>query len=93
MIDGAHQMPAFGVSINEYTVQEMKKGKWLEFVFPEQTECDGMPFERLLINVQKEGYGFNLIRYNAEQGYDGRCFYLDLVNKNTGNLYNILLDL
>ena len=93
MVSGAHQMPAFGVSINAYTVEEMKKGLWLEFDFNTVLECNGMPFEKLLVKVEKEYQGFNLIRYTAENGYDGRCFYLDLFGKNMGNLYDLLLNL
>lgn len=93
MIAGAHDMPAFGVSLNNYTVKEMKKGIWLEFDFKKVLECNGMSFEKLLIDVQKNFYGFNLIRYNAERGYDGRCFYLDLVGKNMDILYDLLLNL
>ena len=52
-----------------------------------------MPFEKLLVQVGKEYYGFNLIRYTSERGYDGRCFYLDLVGKNMNDLYDLLTDL
>ncbi|MDE7082602.1 MAG: hypothetical protein K2O89_02735 [Clostridia bacterium] len=93
MIDGAHDMPAFGVSLDNYTRQEMKQGLWVEFDFGKVLECNGMPFEKLLISVKKSFQGFNLIRYNADCGYDGRCFYLDLVGKNMDNLYNLLLNL
>ena len=93
MISGAHDMPAFGVSLDHYTKEEMKKGLWVEFEFGKVLECNGMPFEKLLIAVAKESQGFNLIRYNAESGYDGRCFYLDLFGKNMANLYDLLLKL
>ena len=52
-----------------------------------------MPFEKLLVEVGKEFYGFNIIRYTSERGYDGRCFYIDLVNKNMSDFYNILMDI
>ena len=93
MIDGAHDMPAFGVSLDRYTKEEMKKGLWVEFGFGKVLECNGMPFEKLLVSVEKDSQGFNLIRYNTNCGYDGRCFYLDLVGKNMGNFYDFLLDL
>ena len=93
MIDCAHDMPAFGVSLDQYTKEEMKKGLWVEFYFGKVLECNGMPFERLLISVEKDSQGFNLLRYNSKCGYDGRCFYLDLVDKNMGNFYDLLLDL
>lgn len=86
LIEGAHDMPAFGVSINKLTLEEMKGGLWIEFVFKEVNEVNGMPFERLLVAVKDDYYGFNLIRYTKERGYDGRCFYFDLVNKNMADL-------
>lgn len=93
MISSAHEMPALGVSLNAYTVEEMKKGLWLEFDYKTLLECNGMPFEKLLVKVEKENYGFNLVRYTTENGYDGRCFYLDLFGKNMGELYDLLLNL
>ena len=93
MINGAHDMPAFGVSLDRYTKEEMKKGLWVEFDFKKVLECNGMPFEKLLVSVEKDSQGFNLIRYNSDVGYDGRCFYLDLVGKNMGNFYDLLLNL
>lgn len=93
MINGAHDMPAFGVSLDRYTKEEMKKGLWVEFDFKKVLECNGMPFEKLLVSVEKGAQGFNLIRYNSDVGYDGRCFYLDLIGKNMGNFYDLLLNL
>lgn len=93
MVEGAHQMPAFGVSINNYTVEEMKSGLWLEFCFGERIKVSGMDFEKLLVTVKKDYCGFNLIRYTRERGYDGRCYYIDLVDKNMADLYELLLNL
>ena len=93
IVEGAHDMPAFGVSINNLTLKELNHGLWVEFVFGKKYESNGMPYEKLLINVQKDFYGFNLIRYTAESGYDGRCFYYDLVNKNMGDFYDLLLNI
>ncbi len=55
MIKGAHDMPAYGVSLNKYTVEKMKDGLWVEFCFGKVMEHKGMPFEKLLIEVNK-GY-------------------------------------
>ncbi|MDE6373855.1 MAG: hypothetical protein K2L72_05080, partial [Clostridia bacterium] len=81
MLDGAHIMPAFGVSLNKETVRELKNGVWAEFVFGQELSSDGMPYEKLLVKVQPDWCGFNIIRYTAERGYDGRCFYYDLVGR------------
>lgn len=93
LLKKSHQMPAFGVSLNDLTVAEMKKGLWVEFEFGKQTECGGMPFEKLLAEVKKDNYGFNIIRYTAEYGYDGRCVYIDLEGNNMGNFYDVLLNI
>jgi len=93
MIDGAHDMPAYGVSLDKYTKEEMKKGLWVEFDFGGVYECNGMPFEKLLVEVKSDFYGFNLIRYTEENGYDGRCFYFDLNGKKMGDFYDLLLNI
>lgn len=93
MIDGSHDMPAFGVSLNDMTVKALTEDLWIEFEFGKVLECNGMPFEKLLVQVEKDYSGFNLIRYLKKAGYDGRCFYLDLVNKNMSDLYNLLINL
>lgn len=93
MIKGAHDMPAYGVSLNGYTVEKMKDGLWVEFCFGRVLKCNGMPFEKLLIEVNSGYNGFNLIRYTTQRGYDGRCFYLDLVGKTMDEFYNLLRNL
>ncbi|MDE6000759.1 MAG: hypothetical protein K2N33_05445 [Clostridia bacterium] len=93
MIDGAHEMPAYGVSLNRETLKALNSGLWVEFVFDGVYESNGMPYEKLLIQVEKAFTGFNLIRYSTEYGYDGRCFYYDLANRNMDNLYDILVNL
>lgn len=91
MLVGARQMPAFGVSLNGQTVKALKSGVWAEFVLKGQFSTDGMPYEKLLVNVQSEWTGFNIIRYTSERGYDGRCFYYDLIGKNMSDFYNCLV--
>lgn len=78
MLEGAHKMPAFGVSLNGDTAEAMKQGVWAEFFFGGEYSSDGMPFEKLLIAVRAEWSGFNIVRYTAERGYEGRCFYFSL---------------
>lgn len=90
MCEKSYFSPAFGVSINQYTLNELKKGLWLEMEYSESKEFAEMPYEKLLINFQPDFYGFNIIRYNSNGGYDGRCYYLNL-NGNSTNFYNTLL--
>lgn len=90
MIEDAYDMPAFGVSLHNETLEAMKNGRWIEFEFAEKLECNGLPFEKLLIQVENVYQGFNLIRYNPEKGYDGRCFYFNLVDKDMSKLSEYL---
>lgn len=85
----SHDMPAFGVSLNDETMHEKRNNVWIELNFNKEESFNEMPFESLLIKVQKNDQGFNLIRkYNNK--YDGRCFYLNLAN-NMEKLYNLIL--
>lgn len=93
LTEGAHEMPAFGVSLNQETVAAREVGLWVEFVFDKQYSHSGMHFEKLLIKVEKKWQGFNIIRYNEQGGYCGRCFFLDLVGKNMSDFYDILMNL
>ena len=93
MVDGSHEMPALGVSLNNETVKELSRGLWAEFEFDKVTECNGMPFKKLLIKVEKDNYGFNIIRYNSKQGYDGRCFYIDRGGNSMATFYAVLINL
>ena len=87
VVEYSHDMPAFGVSIDNLTREEIKTGVWLELGFKNTGYFNEMPFDALLIKVEKDVYGFNLIRkYNGK--YDGRCFYLSL-NGSMNKLYNI----
>ena len=90
MMGLARQMPAFGVSLNAETTQAIKSNLWLEFTFPQEYCNNGMTFERLLVNVDKSFSGFNVIRYNSQYGYDGRCFYFDLIGCDMHDLYNAI---
>ncbi len=84
----AHDMPAFGVSLDNLTKEEMKTGMWLELGFDKTYMFNEMPFDALLIKVEKDVYGFNLIRRNNGK-YEGRCFYLSL-DESMDELYNVI---
>lgn len=72
--DGSYEMPAFGVSMHKLTIEQMKQGVWLRFVYEKEHMHNNMPFTELLIKVEPSYAGFNIIRkYNGE--YTGRCFY------------------
>ena len=87
---GAHQMPAFGVSIDRLTREEMKSGNWLEFFFAEKYESNGLPFDSLLFVVRAEYKGINLVRRDENGLYQGRCIYIDLNGRDMSALAAVL---
>lgn len=89
MLSGARQMPAFGVSLDNETRVAMNSGLWVEFDFGQKLYFSEMPFEKLLVQVVSGHSGFNIVRYNSENGYAGRCYYFD-INGNMSSFYNIL---
>lgn len=74
---GAHDMPAYGVSLDKDTKKATESGLWLELEFKTPETFNELPFESLLFEVSANYEGFNLIRKNNNT-YDGRCFYLNL---------------
>lgn len=93
LLNNSHEMPAFGVSLDRETTKALKDGIWIEFAFEKQNFYNEMPFEKLLVKVEKLWRGFNIVRYNSEGGYDGRCYYIDLAGKNMSDFYNIIVNL
>lgn len=89
MLDNSQVMPAFGVSIHNHTVQALKKGIWLKFIYKQTNEAEGMFFDELIIEVQPKYSGFNIIRGNKGK-YEGRCYYINLVGKDMSNVYNYI---
>ena len=93
IFDDAREMPAIGVSLDESTRNEMKSGEWIELCFEDRQYHNEMPFESLLINVIPEYTGFNIIR-QYEGKFEGRCFYVDLMNgKTMKTLSNIIREI
>lgn len=75
----SHEMPAFGVSLDNETKEAKKVGLWVELEFEQSMSHNGMGFDALLFEVNSTHSGFNLIRRNNGK-YEGRCFYLSLEN-------------
>lgn len=88
MIYDSYEMPAFGVSIHEHTMQALQSGFWIKFNFKEQMKHNDMPFDALLVNIMPNDKGFNLIR-EVDGKYEGRCFYLNLEN-DMQSLYDLV---
>ena len=89
MLHDSHTMPAFGVSIHTETLKAMQKGVWLKLQYNGTQYVLDMPFDELLIKVQPDFRGFNIIRGNKGI-YDGRCYYIDLVNNTMQPLYDFV---
>ena len=73
----SHDMPAFGVSIDSETKKAIQFGTWIELQFKTTKTFNEMPFDALLIQIEEDYQGINIIRKNNKK-YDGRCFYLNL---------------
>ena len=81
-------MPAYGVSIDKDTRDALKTGLWLELKFSTTLTHNEMPFDSLLIEVDSEYSGFNIIRHHDNQ-YEGRCYYINL-EKDMSSLYETI---
>lgn len=92
MLNESHQMPAFGVSIHTETLQAIKRGLWLKLQYNGTQMVDDMPFDELLIEVNSEFSGFNIVRGNRGI-YEGRCYYIDLIDNTMQPLYEYLMKL
>ncbi len=87
--NSCRECPAFGVALHNETVEAMKDGLWIEFKFDKNISHNEMPFEALLIQVVGEYTGFNIIR-KYDDKYEGRCFYVDLLDTDLASLENLL---
>ena len=85
-VNSGYEMPAFGVSIHELTMQSLQSGTHIEFVFDEVNYHNDMPFDSLLLSLQPNQYGYQLIRHYDDK-YQGRCLYV-----NTTEINNDLYD-
>ena len=93
MSQDGHQMPALGVALHDETVSQKQQGMFVEFVFSGVQVYDNMPFESLLIQIEPESQGFNLIR-KTDGTYQGRCFYYNLSDNQTmQQLYDVILNI
>ena len=77
LISSAREMPAYGVALHNETTQQIQNGIWLEFGYDNCKVHNGLYYNKLLLKLEEDIYGFNLIRYYNNK-YEGRCFYFDL---------------
>ena len=86
LIEEGYEMPAFGVALHEEVEKQKLTSTFVEFCFEDIYEHNDMPFCKLLIEVDKDFCGFNMIRYHNGE-YGGRCFYINLNNKTMQGFY------
>lgn len=91
IMEGAIQLPAFAVSLDELTKEEFKEGYWIRFLFENTMFKSEMPFDELLIKITKDSYSINIIRGNNGV-YQGRCYYLEL-KENMNELFDFISEL
>ena len=89
LLKTGHEMPAFGVALNEDVQAQKQNGLFVEFCFNEMIEYNEMPFCRLLIQIKPEDCGFNIIRYHDAK-YEGRCYYVSLGENTMQNFYDFI---
>lgn len=89
MLQDSHEMPALGVAIHTEILKNIKQGVWLKLQYNGTQYVNDMPFDELLIEVDSDFGGFNIIRGNKGI-YDGRCFYVDLVGNSMKLLYDFI---
>ena len=89
-VKDAHEMPALGVSLDQETKEAKKSDLWLEIHFAKTMHYLDMPFDSLLIKIEKDNSGCNIIR-GTRGKYEGRCYYLNTTST-MENLYSIVLD-
>ena len=88
----SHEMPAFGVAIDNETREALKSGMWIELYFDTTMSHRDMPFDSLLINVEPDSSGFNLIR-KYDNKYEGRCYYISLNNNTMKDLHDTIVNI
>lgn len=89
MLQNSNIMPALDVSIHTETLEAIKTGVWLKLQYNGTQTVNDMPFDELLIQVNPDFNGFNIIRGNRGI-YEGRCYYINLVDNTMEGLYNFI---
>jgi len=91
MLEDCRVVPALGVALHDETIQMMQEGVWLKLQYANTIWADGMNFDTLLININRDFNGFNIIRGNQGK-YEGRCYYINL-NNTMQSLYDFAVNL
>ncbi len=87
-VNAGYEMPAFGVSIHELTMKDLQNGLHIEFLFDGVMYHNEMPFDSLLVKLQENQGGYQLIRH-TDNKYQGRCLYINTID-NDNEFYNYI---
>lgn len=85
LLEDSHTVPAFGVVFDDMYQQEIQTGNFVSIKFPQLYEINGLPFDQLVFKVEEDWQGFNIMR-GVNGHFQGRCIYVDLIDKNMQNL-------
>lgn len=89
LFENSRTMPAFAVVTQELYDEQVKDGIFVSIKFDEVLHLNELPFEELVFKVEKDCYGFNLLR-GMGGIFQGRCIYIDCVENNMNDLYDFL---
>lgn len=89
LFEDSHTMPAFGVIFGNDFETLTQNGTFVSLKFERVFEVNGLPFDELVFQVCSDWTGFNLFR-GMNGVFEGRCIYIDLVNKDMSALYNFI---
>jgi len=92
LLSTAHEMPAYAVSLDSDTKEAIKQDCWIKLIYNNTMWYNDMNFDCLLINVNKEDQGFNIIRGNNNI-YEGRCYYIALIENDMTELFNTITNM
>lgn len=73
--NNGYEMPAYFVALPDESVEYMKKGLHVEFLFDGTRIHDEMPFDALVLKLEQNQYGYTLTRHH-DGIYEGRCYHL-----------------
>ena len=91
LCENSRDLPALGVSLHNETKEALSKNVWIELIYNNTIYHNEMSFDSLLINIQPNYMGFDLIR-GLNGKYEGRCFHLS-INGYITPLYDLIVSI
>ena len=73
--NNGYEMPAYFVALPEESVEDLKTGLHIEFLFDGTRMHNDMPFDALVLKMVPNQYGYTLTRHH-DGIYEGRCYHL-----------------